>query len=98
MQRTANLVYVHFVWGTWDRLPLLVGEAKKAIYSCIHSECITFKTEILALGGVEDHIHLLALLPPTVGYAISNQTIKRKFISSGEPNSKRGILQVAGFI
>ena len=89
MRQTATVVYVHLVWGTWDRLPLLVGEAKDAVYSCIHTECAEMKTEVLALGGIEDHVHLLVKIPPTV--SISSLVKQVKGSSSHLASHARGV-------
>jgi putative transposase len=69
MRRTRVALFVHLVWGTWDRLPLLLGETKRRVYRCIEATCVELGVEVLALGGVEDHIHLLARLPATLAVA-----------------------------
>ena len=61
--------YMHLVWATWDRLPLLTGEIKDAIYACIQQECSRLKADVIAIGGIEDHIHLLVRFPMTVAMA-----------------------------
>jgi len=67
MYRVFNRVHVHFVWATWDRLPLLVDEAvRRAVHACIAAKCKELGCEPLAVGGVEDHVHLLARLYQTV--------------------------------
>ncbi len=65
MRRTRVALFAHVVWGTWDRLPLLVGETKRRVYRSIEAACVEMGAEVLALGGVEDHIHLLVRLPAT---------------------------------
>ena len=62
-------VYLHLVWGTWDRLPLLNGELAHDMYRAIGAECVAMKSEIIALGGIEDHVHLLTSLPATISVA-----------------------------
>jgi putative transposase len=59
-------LFVHVVWGTWDRLPLLSGETKRHVYRALEAKCVELGVEILALGGVEDHVHLLACIPATL--------------------------------
>ncbi|MEO7716763.1 MAG: IS200/IS605 family transposase [Capsulimonas sp.] len=80
MRDTATYVYVHLVWATWDRLPLLVGERKTEVYTAIQRECAVLRADVLALGGVVDHVHLLIDLPPTV--SISNLVKQVKGASS----------------
>ena len=35
MRRNLTAVYIHLVWGTWDRLPLLTDELLPAVYRAI---------------------------------------------------------------
>lgn len=69
MRRTRVAVFLHLVWGTWDRAPLLVGEMERRIYHSIQASCVAMGAETLALGGVEDHVHLLVRLPATLSIA-----------------------------
>ena len=69
MRHAGTAVYVHVAWGTWDRLPLLQGDVERHVYRAIGAKCAELKAEIVALGGVEDHIHLLVGLPATLSVA-----------------------------
>ena len=68
-ERTHLAVYIHLVWGTWDRLPLLNGEFARDIYRAIGAECTAMGSELIAIGGVEDHVHVLTSLPATISVA-----------------------------
>ena len=76
MRKPLSLVYVHLVWSTWDRLPLVTGEAKEIVHASIRSECDGLKADVVALGGVEDHIHLLAQIPSPLDVAKLVKRIK----------------------
>lgn len=69
MRRTQVEIFAHLVWGTWDRLPVLVGEGERGVYRCIEETCRANAVEVLALGGVEDHVHLVVRLPATLAVA-----------------------------
>ncbi len=69
MRQAGVAVYVHVAWATWDRLPLLVGELEQRIHRAIAAKCVELGAEVIALGGVEDHIHLLVKLPATLALA-----------------------------
>ncbi len=69
MRRAGVAVYVHLVWATWDRLPLLVGEIERRVHRAIAAKCVELGAEVVALGGVADHVHLLVALPATVALA-----------------------------
>lgn len=69
MRRNKLAVYSHFVWGTWDRQPAITDEIQRPLYRCIGSVCQEKGCAILAIGGVEDHVHLLVTLPSTLTMA-----------------------------
>jgi putative transposase len=74
MRRTHNAIFVHLVWATWDRLPLLVNAVERDIHRALEATCKELDTEIIALGGVEDHIHLLVRVPATLA---TSELVKR---------------------
>jgi putative transposase len=76
MRRTRVALFIHFVWGTWDRLPLLVGETEGRVYQSIQATCTSLGADVLALGGVADHVHLLARLPATLSAADLAKQVK----------------------
>lgn len=79
IMRSANIqIYVHLVWATWDRQPLICGATKATVYRTIIRECEAFGVELLAIGGVEDHVHLLISLPSTVAVCNFVQKIKNQ--------------------
>jgi putative transposase len=59
-------LYVHLIWGTWDRLPLINEAIEPQLYAAIATKCRQLKCQPFAIGSVSDHIHLLVLLPPTI--------------------------------
>jgi len=69
-------VFVHLTWGTWDRLPLLTSEIEMSVHRALGAECAKLGAELVALGGVEDHAHLLTRLPATVSLAELVKQIK----------------------
>ncbi len=68
-ERSHLAVYLHLVWCTWDRLPLLNGEFAHDLYRAIGAECAAMGSEMIAIGGVDDHVHLLTSLPATISVA-----------------------------
>jgi REP element-mobilizing transposase RayT len=67
---------VHFVWATWDRLPLLKGATRDAVDNAIQAKCAALKCPVEALGGVEDHVHLAVQLAATVSVAALAKEVK----------------------
>lgn len=62
-------VFVHLVWATWNRLPLLTDAIHRAVHRSIAAKCVELGAEVIAFGGVEDHVHVLVRMPATVAIA-----------------------------
>jgi REP element-mobilizing transposase RayT len=62
-------LYVHCVWSTWDRLPLIDNAAEAAIYPALAAKCHELRCESVAIGGVADHVHALVRFIPTMTIA-----------------------------
>lgn len=62
-------VFVHLVWATWDRAPLLTPKVRERVYLCIREEAARLGAEIIEIGGIEDHVHVLLRMPATVSLA-----------------------------
>ena len=69
MRTPYTQLYVHMVWATWDRLPLITPDIEGRLYACIAKKCRQHKCEPLAIGGIEDHVHLLTRFPTTITIA-----------------------------
>jgi putative transposase len=69
-------VAVHFVWATWDRQPLITEDIERELWRYIGAVCADDKCEILAIGGMPDHVHLLVLLSNTVTMADLMKCVK----------------------
>ena len=59
-------MYLHCVWATWDRLPLITPNIQKVVYAAIIKQCEQLKCTVIAIGGIEDHVHLLTGFTPTL--------------------------------
>ena len=69
LRKPLALLYVHLIWGTKDARPVLVGDVQERVYLAVETECRHRKIVKVALGGVADHIHLLARIPATLSVA-----------------------------
>jgi putative transposase len=69
MRSPFTQLYLHFVWATWDRLPLITPLNERSIYSSILTKCRELKCHVLAIGGTSDHVHLLIRFPTTITVA-----------------------------
>ncbi len=69
MRRNKLALYVHLVWATWDRLRLITPSVERALHRVICQEVVKYGCEVVAINGIEDHVHLLVTLPTTVDIA-----------------------------
>lgn len=76
MRAPYTQLYLHCVWATWDRLPLITPAIEARLYACIASKCSEFDCEMIAIGGVVDHVHLLVRIPTTLPVATLLKEVK----------------------
>jgi REP element-mobilizing transposase RayT len=80
MRHVQSADFAHLVWATWDRLPLLTGSVEQEAQRAIEAKCGELGAEVLAIGGSEDHVHLLVRLlvrlPATLAVADLMKHIK----------------------
>ena len=76
MRRNKLEICLHFVWATWDRLPLITAEIEREVYRCLEQACRAEECEVLAVGGMPDHVHLLLLSHNTVTAATLMNHVK----------------------
>jgi len=69
MRRDTLAIYVHLVWATWDRLPLITPAIERPLHRVIASEAQKMGCTLLALNSVPDHLHILVRMPSTVAVA-----------------------------
>jgi REP element-mobilizing transposase RayT len=66
MRQNKLKVYLHLVWGTWDRLPLITEAMERELYRYIGGVCQKHGCSVLAIGGMPDHVHLFLTYPSTI--------------------------------
>ena len=76
MRAPYTQLYLHLIWATWDRLPLLTSDIEQRVYAAIAVKCKSLKCVPLAINGVEDHLHLLIRFHTTVPVAKIVQEVK----------------------
>ena len=66
MRSNFTQLYLHLVWATMERMPLLTPELRPRVYAVIQRQISTLNSEVVAIGGMEDHVHVLLRFPTTV--------------------------------
>lgn len=69
MRAPYTQLFVHLVWSTWDRLPLIKPEDEGPLYSAIAAKCNEMRCHLIAVNGTADHIHVLTRIPTTISIA-----------------------------
>ena len=82
MPQSLSAVYIHFVFSVKDRRPLLRNLVlRDSIHAYVGSVYKHLDCPALAIGGTENHIHVLACLARTVSQADWVKEVKR--VSTG---------------
>jgi REP element-mobilizing transposase RayT len=80
MPQSSTLLFVHFIWATWNRTPVITPEWESPLYACIRKKCHELRCDSLAIGGIEDHVHILVRMHADV--AVSQLAKQMKGASS----------------
>lgn len=68
--------YYHLVWATKERLPLISDNVEPELYTYIFGKMTFLQCISYAIGGVDNHIHLVASIPPKLSIADFVKKIK----------------------
>ena len=89
MPQSLAKVYLHVVYSTKNREPLLAGEWRDELFRVLGGAANNLGCQSLIVGGVEDHVHLLIQLGRTISMA--DAVGKIKSTSSAWINQTRGL-------
>jgi putative transposase len=68
--------YVHIVFGTEGRRKCIRGEMRERIWAYMIGIAKEYGVTIVAIGGTEDHVHIVAMLPPKIAVAVLLRVLK----------------------
>jgi putative transposase len=83
-------LYYHFVWATHDRLPLIAPIQEASLYPFIHHKTNELGGCLHAIGGIEDHLHLIVSTPPSLALSDYVRLIKgssARYMNANFPDS-----------
>jgi putative transposase len=69
MTTSYTRLYVHLIWGTFDRAPVLDARRARRVHGLLDRICLARGCQAYAVGGIEDHVHALVALHPSVAVA-----------------------------
>lgn len=64
MPHSFNKIWIHAVWATKERLPLIHRNIENKIYAFISDQFREQGSPVRIVNGMQDHIHCLFLLNP----------------------------------
>ena len=69
-------LHYHLVWSTHQREPMLTDAVEKQVYGTILSKAKALGVIVHAIGGVDDHVHLVVSISPRYSIAECVQQFK----------------------
>jgi putative transposase len=85
-------LYYHLVWTTKERQPFISPTKETELYSYITGKVYSINCILHAIGGTENHIHLIVSIPPTQSVAKFVKNIKgssSRHLNQTLPNSNK---------
>lgn len=76
MAHSYICAYMHYVFSTKSRQKIITPDLERRLWPYMGGIARENKMKALAIGGVEDHVHLLISLPSTLAIAKAIQLIK----------------------
>lgn len=76
MGNTYTSLYIHYIFSTKNRLPLIVPEMQDRLFPYMTGIAKQNNMKALAVGGMPDHVHILLSLPATISISKAIQIIK----------------------
>jgi REP element-mobilizing transposase RayT len=77
MAQSLAKVYLHIVFSTKKRHPLIISKIEKELYAYIGGVIKNLKAIPININGMPDHIHILCTFPRTITIAKYLEEIKK---------------------
>lgn len=76
MPQSFNKIWIHAVWATKERTPLIHSSVEQKVYKFIRNQLREIGCPVRIINGMPDHIHCLFLLNPQKSIAEVIKQIK----------------------
>jgi len=87
MGHTYTKAHLHIVFSTKSRQKLIANSVQSRLWAYMAGICSNVGIVALAIGGIEDHVHSLVELPPTMSLSKALNLLKSN--SSGWMSEQR---------
>ena len=74
--RNYHQIFNHFVWRVKESEPLLTDDIRERVHQAIWEKCKELGCPPIAIGSIEDHIHLLVEMKPSISPAELIKSVK----------------------
>ena len=88
MPQSLSKVILHIIFSTKNREPWLESNVRPRVHAYLATICRDLGAELVRVGGVVDHVHIVTTLPRTVSQAQLVEQIKKassKWIKALDP-------------
>jgi len=69
MPRSYTSIFTHIIFSTYERQPLIAPDIHSPLHAYLGGIARNLGSTPVTIGGVNDHVHLLSTLPPTISVA-----------------------------
>lgn len=76
MASSFNWLYYHLIFSTKDRMPWIYRDLEEQIWAYMGGIAKRNEMSALAIGGVEDHVHLAIRIPPKIAVSKAVRFLK----------------------
>ena len=90
MPQSLSQDILHIIFSTKHREPLIVGDLRPRLHAYLATVGRDNGSEVYRVGGVADHVHILATLPRTLTQADLSEAIKKhssRWVKEIDPKS-----------
>jgi putative transposase len=77
MPQSLSKVIIHIIFSTKDRESWLDADVRPRMHAYVATICRDLNAEVLRVGGVADHLHIVTTLPRTLSQADMVETLKK---------------------
>ncbi|MEJ2537191.1 MAG: IS200/IS605 family transposase [Calditrichia bacterium] len=92
MAHSYTNILIHYIFSTKNRERIITEKFQERLHPYMGGIARENNMRALAIGGIEDHVHLLVSLPPTLAIAKAIQLIKggsSKWVHDTSPTLKK---------
>ena len=82
-------LFYHLVWTTKGREPWIDPQVEPHIHELLRAKARSLGAGVFAIGGVEDHVHMVVTVPPRLSLAQFVGQVKA--VSSKRINERKGL-------